>query len=273
MIASVIGVLASSPVAYAFQDVDNISLNAQPTPPAAIIYFHENDSDHDHAHDKLDSLLPSYEFTPRVGVLDALDQQNIVSPSGLIGGFTPRRANAHLDISYDRTAITDGVPITKRGFGFGLTSHVNQADALALGSTGNPMLDEVLRYESYELGVNVGYASLSFDASLYKELGSLPQSPLGLSMQGFDLGFSFNRPKWSTSLSVGSYRSLKDEFLAINEAGFQNSMTAFHLGAVYKPLPLLHLTGGIRYMDLSQNPYLLEPQDRQMFYLGTRLKF
>ena len=275
-VAFAFGALASSPAAYAFQDQGATQSGAQPTPPSSIIYFHENDDGHDHSHDNLDELLPGYQFTPRVEVSDTLDQVDSASPIGLFESFTPRRADAHLDFVYDRPSDDDVLARLQRrnrGFGFGVTSSINLANTMALGPTGNPMLDEAMRYESYELGVNVGYAGFSLDASLYKELGSDPVSPLGEAMQGFDLGLSYKRPKWSTSLTVGAYSSLKDEFLAINEAGFQSTMTAFHFGAVYKPLPSLHLTGGIRYLDMAHNPYLFEAADRQMVYLGTRLKF
>ena len=272
MAAYVFGTLLSSAPAYAFQDQDSADLKAQRTPSPSIILFHENIDDH--THDSLDNILPAYDFTPRVDVNESFAASGLASSTGLFESFTPRRANAHLDFTYDRTGDDlENKLRPKRGFGFGITSSVNLANAVATGSTGNPMLDEALRYESYELGVNVGYAGFSFDASLYKELGAQPQSPLGEAMQGFDLGLSFKRPKWSTSLSVGSYSSLKDQFLAINEAGFQNSMTAVHLGAVYKPLPLLHLTGGLRYMELSQSSIMFDARNRQMIYLGTRLKF
>ena len=227
----------------------------------------------------IDNALASYQFTPSAAVANNVKQDTSgpVFSAGVDDVFTPRHAVTSLGAASGTHFDGKGMvrfETSPKGFGVGVVSSFNLGQSVALGATGNPMLDEALRYESYELGLNLGYAGFSFDASLSKELGGLPDAPLGEAMQGFDLGLSYSGKSWSTSLSVGAYSSLAEEFLALNEAGFRSSMTAFHFGASYQPMPRLHLTGGLRYLSISGHDfYQMTSRDRQMFYLGTRFKF
>jgi len=207
-------------------------------------------------------------FTPRKSSLSN-NIENIVLPSEnwLLNTFTPRYVGA--DVSFGATTEAAGGK-TDSKFDFSLSSQVTSRQTNIFGAVNNDYVLEALNRQIYDVGLNLGYSGFSLAASLRGEEGAYFDG-----IAGYDVGLSYSRPTWSTSLLFGEYRQGNNMLLGLGDGFYNDRFFAVEFGASYKMAPWFQLVGSIRYYE-DANLILLDPNavsTSSMFYLGTRLKF
>lgn len=208
------------------------------------------------------------QFTPRKTSLST-NLENIVLPSEswLLNSFTPRYVGTALSFSTASDG-SDGENDSK--FDFSLSSQVTSRQTNIFGAVNNDYVLEALNRQVYDVGVTVGYSGFSLAASLRGEDGAYFKG-----IAGYDIGFSYNRPTWSTSLLVGEYRQGNNLLLGLSNGLYDDRFFAVEFGAAYKMAPWFQFVGSFRYYE-DANLILLDPtaiSTTRMFYLGTKLNF
>lgn len=213
------------------------------------------------------------EFTPRLPEQrGGLNLGTVPGESWLLYSFTPRIANAHLLLGANGSTGEGGGQST---FGVALSSSIQPVAADLPGVAFNPGLANAFNRRAYDFGLKVGYSNFNVGASLKREYGGLADG-----YEGYDIGLSYNRPSWSTSLSVGEYRNnlinLYDSNSFLNDDFY-----ALDFGASLRVVPGMRLTGGVRWLEYGRDysgdfrlgTGLRLPPRSQLFYLGTRVNF
>lgn len=208
------------------------------------------------------------QFTPRKTSLST-NLENIVLPgeNWLLNSFTPRYAGAALSIN-TASDSPDGENDSK--FDFSLSTQVTSQQINIFGAVNNDYVLEALNRQVYDVGVNFGYSGFNLAASLRGEEGAYFKG-----IAGYDIGFSYSRPTWSTSLLVGEYRQGNNLLLGPSNGLYDDRFFAVEFGAAYKMAPWFQFVGSFRYYE-DANLILLDPtaiSTTRMFYLGTKLNF
>ena len=204
-------------------------------------------------------------FTPRQsGAASTLR----LSPgeSWVLRGFTPRSAAAEFSLSY---GVQQSVLGQQPKFGVSVSSNISISEIDLPGLVKNPTFSQALSRQSYEFGLNIGYAGFGVEAGLRGQ-----DSLLEDGYSGYDLGLFYEGRRFYTNILVGEYRRK----LAGLQRGFgadDLNYYSLQIGASYRFGPALDLTGGFRLIGYGKG-YVFEA-DRssldQVFFLGTRLTF
>jgi hypothetical protein len=186
--------------------------------------------------------------------------------SWVLRGFTPRSAAAEISLSYGAQPSELG---RRPRFDVSVSSNVSISEIDIPGLVNNPSLSQALSRQSYEFGVNIGYAGFGVEAGLRRE-----NSVLNDGYSGYDLGLFYEGHRFYTNILVGEHRRQ----LAGLQRGFgadDLSYYSLQVGASYRLGSALDLTGGFRLIGYGKG-YVFEA-DRssldRIFYLGTRLNF
>ncbi len=220
------------------------------------------------------SLMPSgtiqTTFGPRNTKLTGpLESLTMPSGEGLaLSTFTPRYTGA--DVSFSIGQKSDGLN-SKQGVSISLSSQITQRSANVFSGVNNIYADEALKTQIYDVGVNVGYSNFFLGASVRGEEGAFYDG-----ISGYDVGLSYERPTWSTSILFGEYRQDSNLITtSLNSPYLDTRFFAMEFGAAYKLAPWFRFVGSFR---MYEDPDLfLFDNDRvaisRMFYLGTRVNF
>lgn len=209
-------------------------------------------------------------FVPRNTNLTG-NLESVGAPSGdtlSLSSFTPRYSGA--DVNFAIGQDKDN-PDRKPGIQILLASQVFQRDANVFGSVNNSFVQEALRSQVYDLGLNVGYANFYLGASIRGEEGAFYDG-----ISGYDVGLSYRRPTWSTSILVGEYRPDGNYITAgLNSPYLDERFFAMELGAAYNLAPWVRFVGSFRMYE--DTDLLFSSNEKitisRMFYLGTRVNF
>lgn len=204
-------------------------------------------------------------FTPRQSIAASTLR---LSPgeSSVLRGFTPRSATAEISLSYGVQSSALGRPPK---FDISVSSNISISEADISGLVNNPTLNRALNRQSYEFGLNIGYAGFGVEAGLRGE-----DSLFEDGYSGYDLGLFYEGRRFYTNILVGEYRRK----LAGLQRGFgadDLNYYSLQIGASYRLGSALDLTGGFRIVGYGKG-YVFEADRRsldQIFFLGTRLAF
>lgn len=207
-------------------------------------------------------------FTPRKTMLTG-NLENVVLPgeTWLLNTFTPRFAGAEFSFGFGKE---NGDENAGPKFDISLSSQVSSKQTNIFGAVNNDFVLEALNRQIYDFGLDVGYSGFTLGASLRGEEGAYFDG-----ISGYDIGLSYNRPTWSTSLLVGGYRQGNNIMFGLNNGIYNDMFFAVELGAAYKLAPWFKFVGSFRYYQ-DANLLLLNPDGgftNRMFYLGTKLRF
>jgi len=207
-------------------------------------------------------------FTPRKTSLSN-NLENIVLPgeNWFLNTFTPRYVGA--DVTFGTATEAAGGNNDSK-FDFSLSSQVSSRQTNIFGAVNNDYVLEALNRQIYDVGLNLGYSGFNLAASLRGEEGAYYSG-----ISGYDVGLSYSRPTWSTSLLVGEYRLGNNMLLGLSNGLYDDRYFAVEFGAAYKMAPWFQFVGSFRYYQ-DANMILLDPSGvstNSMFYLGTKLKF
>lgn len=236
------------------------------------IYF-KKDTDIDGSSASL-SLTPvgttQSTFGPRKTILTG-NLEKVVLPSGealTLASFTPRYTSA--DISFTLGGDKNN-PDEKSGFKISLASQFSKRDANVFGSVNNKYIQDALGGQVYDLGLNVGYSDFNVGASVRGE-----ESAFYRGITGYDVGLSYKRPTWSTSILFGEYRQNGNYITSsLNSPYLDTRFFAVELGAAYHLAPWVRFVGSFRMYE-DPDLFIIEGDKigiSQMFYLGTRVNF
>lgn len=209
-------------------------------------------------------------FTPNAGALPRSGDV-LITPgeTSFVTSFTPRVADAHLQLHYETASDQTGEG-RSRPLDIALSSRLQVRPVDVIGSVSNPLMSAAFDRRAYDVGLNVGYWGFNLGASLRREVGGLTDG-----YEGYDVGLSYSGARWSTSLAVGEYRR---DFTSIVSGTnlLDDEFYALEFGASYRIGPRLRLTGGLRWFEYGRNfgidPSAAPPRS-QLFYLGTKLNF
>ncbi|MEE8258797.1 MAG: hypothetical protein V3R20_03810 [Sphingomonadales bacterium] len=207
-------------------------------------------------------------FTPRKSSLSS-SLENIVLPgeTWLLNTFTPRFAGAVVSFGIGSGGL-DLEATSKVDISF--TSQISSRQVNVFGAVNNAYILEAVNRQVYDVGLNVGYANFNLGASLRGEEGAYYDG-----ISGYDVGLSYNRPRWSTSILLGEYRQVNNRLLGLNSGFYDERFFALEFGAAYNLAPWFKFVGSFRFYE-DANRLLMNPNGittSQMFYLGTKLKF
>ena len=186
--------------------------------------------------------------------------------SWVLRGFTPRSAAAEISLSY---GVEPSVLGRRPKFGVSVSSNISISEINFPGLVNNPAFSQALNRQSYEFGLNIGYAGFGVEAGLRGE-----DSLLDAGYSGYDLGLFYEGRRFYTNILVGEYRRK----LAGLQRGFgadDLNYYSLQIGASYRLGSALDLTGGFRLIGYGKG-YVFEADRRsldQIFFLGTRLTF
>ena len=212
-----------------------------------------------------ETILP---FTPRkTSLSNTLENISLPGESWLVDTFTPRYAGIEVSLS---STSSDPEEKPKSKFDFSLSSQVSSRQTNIFGAVNNDYVLEALNRQVYDVGLNVDYRGFGLGASIRGE-----ESAFFDGIAGYDVGISYSRSTWSTSLMVGEYRQGSNLLLGLNNDLYNERFFAIEFGAAYKLAPWFQFVGSFRYYE-DANLILLDPSGvstTQMFYLGTKLNF
>ena len=185
-----------------------------------------------------------------------------------IGMFTPRYAGFRLGFGLGPSGLDPDAP---RKLDVSLTSTyfaagVGSSDPLLLNVA--PAQDE---RRAYNVGLNVGIFGLTLGASYLK--GSRIAD---LAYQGYDLGLSYAGRAWATSLQFSQVTHRQGDPLSTNllaTAGDADKVQSVQFGASYTFGAGITLAGRFQYYDFRSSFLRDDPNDAQVFFLGTNLNF
>ena len=209
-------------------------------------------------------------FTPRKSSLTS-GLEDIVLPgqSWLLSTFTPRFSGTVVNFGLGATDSLDEEALPK--FDVSFTSQLSNRQTNVFGAVNNAYALEALSRQVYDVGLNVGYSNFNLGASFRGEDGAYYDG-----ISGYDVGVSYNRPTWSTSLLLGEYRQITSPLLGLDTDFYDEMFFALEFGAAYNLAPWLKFVGTFRFYE-DANRLLMNPNaditTSQMFYLGTKLKF
>ena len=209
-------------------------------------------------------------FTPRATSLSE-GLGNIVLPgdSWLLNSFTPRYADAHLNLGLGTRSAEFGSE-TLPLFDISVASSVGSQEVDTFGAYNNILLTEALRRQVYNFGVNVGYSGFNLGATIHGEEGAYFDG-----ISGYDVGVSYNQPTWSTSVLLGQYRIGNNALLGLNDPLLNTRFFAVEFGASYNISPWFKIVGTYRLYE-DANLAVFDPNSvatNQMFFLGTNVSF
>lgn len=209
-------------------------------------------------------------FTPRKTILTG-NLEKVVLPSGdalSLTSFTPRYTSA--DVSFTLGADKTN-PDGNSGFQISLASQFSRGNANVFGAVNNDFVQEALSSQIYDLGLSVGYSDFNVGASVRGE-----ESAFYRGITGYDVGLSYQRPTWSTSILFGEYRQNGNYITAgLNSPYLDTRFFAVELGAAYHLAPWVRFVGSFRMYE-DPGLFIIEGEKigiSQMFYLGTRVNF
>ncbi|MEE8294347.1 MAG: hypothetical protein V3R64_01410 [Sphingomonadales bacterium] len=209
-------------------------------------------------------------FTPRKTTLTG-NLENVVLPSGealSLTAFTPRYTSA--DISFS-LGSNKNAQEEASGFQISLASQFSRRNANVFGSVNNDFVNEALGSQVYDLGLNVGYSDFNLGASVRGE-----ESVFYKGITGYDVGLSYQRPTWSTSILFGEYQQNGNYITSsLNSPYLDTRFFAIELGAAYHLAPWVRFVGSFRMYE-DPDLFIIEGEKigiSQMFYLGTRVNF
>lgn len=194
-----------------------------------------------------------------------------LSAPGSLGSFTPAAANPRLSAVFNGAVTTGGTfrftpassASNRRGVRVAVRARATtKEEAQRIADAPMPGLAPT----AYNLGVAVGWKRFALSGEVAKvDGGILP------GREAVDVGVSYNAPKWSTKLQVGTDRPTDVRSRMI---GGDESVSA-DLSGSYSITRNLEVTGGVRYR--SQRDRLMpvedDRRDSQAFYIGTAFKF
>ena len=204
-------------------------------------------------------------FTPR---LKSAASTLRLSPgeTWILRGFTPRSAGAEFSLSYGARPSELG---SRPRFDVSVSSTISVSETDILGLLNSPTLNQTSSRQSYEFGLNIGYAGFGVEAGLRGE-----DSLLDDGYSGYDLGLFYEGHRFYTNILVGEYRR---RLAGLQRGSGPDDLNYYSLqiGASYRIGSALDLTGGFRLIGYGKG-YVFEA-DRssldQVFFLGTRLSF
>ncbi len=209
-------------------------------------------------------------FLPRKTTLTG-NLEKVVLPSGAalsLTSFTPRYTSA--DINFTLGSKKDDQEETT-GFQISLASQFSSRNTNVFGSVNNDFITEALSSQVYDLGLNVGYSDFSVGASVRGE-----DSAFYKGITGYDVGLSYQRPTWSTSILFGEYQQNENYITSsLNSPYLDTRFFAVELGAAYHLAPWVRFVGSFRMYE-EPDLFIIDGDKigiSQMFYLGTRLNF
>lgn len=198
--------------------------------------------------------------------------ETIVMPSpeaALLSTFTPRYTSA--DITFGIGGSKKLGDEDKSTFDISFSSQISSRSAGMLGGANNAYAMEALNSQVYDFGMNVGYSGFHLGASIRGEEGAFYDG-----VSGYDVGLSYDRPTWSTSILFGEYRQGNSLLIgALDSPYLDTRFFALEFGAAYKLSPGMRFVGSFRFYE-DPTEFLFNHDSivtSQMFYLGTRLSF
>lgn len=253
------------------QDAGNLNFNLGPSEDRSsdFIVFKkpEKDEEENSSLQVSTSVFRSSSFTPSASVVSGeLENTLLPGDSWLLNSFTPRYPTAHLRVGL--TPGGEGADESK--FDITLNTQVVTSPTETFGPDGTGYLTESLPRRSYNVGMNVGYSGFRVGANLRGEEGAYFDG-----ISGYDVGISYNRPSWSTSLMFSEYRQSNTYLLGLNDPLSGDTFFALEFGAAYRLNPWLKFVGAVRYYE-DPNMLLLDPDAltiSHLFYLGTNVNF
>lgn len=255
-------------------DVDlKLSLDSEENGNEPEFIYFKKDTDVDGSSTSL-SLAPvgttQSTFGPRKTVLTG-NLEKVVLPSGealTLTSFTPRYTSA--DISFTLGGDKEN-PDSNSGFRISIASQFSQRNANVLGGLNNEFAREALGSQVYDLGLDVAYSNVFVGASVRGEENAFYKG-----ITGYDVGLSYQRPTWSTSILFGEYQQNGNYITSsLNSPYLDTRFFAFELGAAYHLAPWVRFVGSFRMYE-DPDLFIIEGDKigiSQMFYLGTRVNF
>ncbi|MGH6781129.1 MAG: hypothetical protein ACREB5_03355 [Sphingomonadaceae bacterium] len=192
---------------------------------------------------------------------------------GSLGSFTPAAANPKLAAAFNSAGLSGGgnafrfTPASSATNRRGVTVAVRARAATkeeAQRTAATPSTS--LTPTAYNLGVAVGWKRFALTGEVARvDGGVLP------GRETFDVGVSYNAPKWSTKFQLGADRptDVRSRLIGAEEA------VSADLSGSYAVTRNLEVTGGVRYRLQRDRLLPIEDdrRDSQAVYIGTAFKF
>ncbi len=184
---------------------------------------------------------------------------------GSVWSFTPRYATLNFGISYLSDGTVEG---DRKGFEIGVTSSFLRSDVsggLKGAFLNAPLLGTDRKISN--LGVHLGYAGVTFGASLQRD-----RTELVGTRSGYDVGVNYRRGAFSTSLQFSSTtnQSSKGLLFRVNP---DNRIYAFEFGAAYNLRPGISFGGGLQYFNYNSVTLTPENDEAAVVFFGGNVNF